>query len=79
MASIGANRTMARRIAGRLTGQKRSALTLQQVEEIRNSPLTVTQLARELKVSKQTVSKARTGRMVCFEPIGGFGSGLGAR
>ncbi len=68
-----------RQIASRRTGRSRALLTPALIFEIQNSTETGREISRRTGLSAQTVSKARNGKSVCFEPIGGFASGLGAR
>lgn len=70
---------VAHQMNGRKAGRARTVLTAEMIDEIQSSPETGRQLAARLGISPQTVSKARRGGIVCFQPIGGFGSGLGAR
>jgi len=65
-----------RSVAGRQAGRKCSVLTPETYQEIIGSNETGLALAARLGVSKQTVSKARNGLIVCFEPAGGLFSGL---
>jgi len=60
----------------RRLGQQRSALSHEAYVEVIASDETGAALARRLKVSESTVSKARRGRLVCFQPLGGLFSGL---
>lgn len=68
-------------IAAREVGRRRSVLTAEMVAEIQASDETGLALAARLNVSHQTISKARRGELVCFQPVGGLFSGLmqGAR
>ena len=67
------------RVAARKTGRARSVVTPEIIAEIQASPETGLQLAARLGISMQTVSKARRGQIVAFQPVGGFFGGLGAR
>lgn len=61
----------ARSVASRRTGITRSVLTPESYQQALTSDLTGRELARRLGVSEQTISKARTGKLVCFVPMGG--------
>ena len=64
-------------IAGRATGRASSKLDAQKLEIMRNSPeKTGRALARELKVSRSSISRFRSGKGVAFEPVGGMFTGL---
>jgi hypothetical protein len=65
-----------RQLASRAGGKRRSALTEGSLQVIRNSDAPGRQLARELGVSEQIVSKARNGHLRCFQPIGSPFAGL---
>lgn len=79
MAKIGKHKTMRHRVASRLSAQKRAVLTAEQIQIVQRDPRTGRELARELEVSEQTISKARTGRIVCHQPVASPFAGLGAR
>lgn len=68
-----------RQIASRRTGRARSVLTADLIAEIQQSTESGREIVRRTGLSDQTVSKARNGKVVSFQPIGGFASGLGAR
>lgn len=68
--------SMSRQSAARKTGRARSVLTHETLQEILASNETGRALAARLNVSEQTVSKARHGRLVCFDAVGGLFSGL---
>ncbi|MFP5467912.1 MAG: hypothetical protein ACLGG8_10365 [Gammaproteobacteria bacterium] len=70
---------MARTVAARRTGVKRSVMTAETLHEVLTSKETGRALARRLGISEQTVSKARTGRLIAFSPIASPFAGLGAR
>ncbi|SDX13662.1 hypothetical protein SAMN05518669_103374 [Variovorax sp. YR634] len=63
-------------IRNRRTGRARSELTPETYTEVLLSNEKGAEIARRLAISESTVSKARTGALVCFQPIGGFLSGL---
>lgn len=65
-----------RQIAGRKTGRKATTLTPETYMEAITSNEMAKTLAARLGVLPQTISKARNGRLVCFEPAGGMFSGL---
>lgn len=65
-----------RRIAGRKTGLKATTLTPETYLEAITSNEMAKTLAERLGVLPQTISKARNGRLVCFESAGGLFSGL---
>jgi hypothetical protein len=66
-------------IRNRRTGRARSDLTPETYAEVLASNEKGVEIARRLAISESTVSKARTGAIVCFQPIGGFLSGLCGR
>ncbi len=67
-------------VAARTHGRARSVLTPELIAEIQASPESGVAIARRLRISHQTVSKARRGKVVCFQPVGGmFSQLLGAR
>lgn len=66
----------ARMASARRGGQKRTLLTPEQIAEAKTSKRPGRELAREWGVSEQTVSKARKGQTVCYEPVGGVFTGL---
>lgn len=74
--SIARKGKLARITASRLTGQKRSLLTPERIEEAKASPKTGRELAREWGVSEQVISRARNGQVKCFQPVGGLFTGL---
>lgn len=63
-------------VRNRRTGQARSDLTPETYAEVLTSKEKGVEIARRLDVSESTVSKARRGTIVCFQPIGGMFSGL---
>ncbi len=65
-----------RQAASRSVGRRRSVLTEESYMEVLTSNESGRALARRLQVSEQTVSKARNGELVCFQPVGGLFSGL---
>lgn len=70
---------ISQQLNGRKGGRARTVLTAEMIDEIQQSRETGRALARRMHISEQTVSKARRGQIVCFQPIGGFGAGLGSR
>ncbi len=70
---------MARIIANRRTGQKRSKLSHEKVHLILASDKSGRQLAEELGSSRSSISRVRAGHPVAFTPIAGIFAGLGAR
>lgn len=68
--------SMSRQSAARKTGRARSVLTHETLQEILASNESGRALAARLNISEQTVSKARHGRLVCFDAVGGLFSGL---
>jgi hypothetical protein len=70
---------MARIIAARRNGVKRSVMTHETLYEVQNSKETGRALADRLGVSEQAVSRARVGRLIAFTPIASPFAGLGAR
>lgn len=67
------------RVAARKTGRARASLTAEQVADIQASNESGVVWAQRLNVAHQTISKAKNGGMVCFQPVGGFGQLGGAR
>lgn len=63
-------------VANRASGRQRSKLTPELIALIHASDKTGLQLARELQVAPQTISKARQGKALAFEPVGGLFTGL---
>jgi hypothetical protein len=64
------------KVRNRRTGRTRSALTPETYAEVLMSSEKGVEIAKRLAISESTVSKARTGAIVCFQPIGGMFSGL---
>jgi hypothetical protein len=64
------------RVRNRRTGRSRSELTPETYAEVLASSEKGVVIAKRLGISDSTVSKARTGAIVCFQPIGGMFSGL---
>ena len=62
--------------ANRAIGRKRSMVTPEQIAIIQSSSKTGIQLAQELGLTRQIVSKHRSGRVTAFDPVGGMFSGL---
>lgn len=60
----------------RKMSQARSVLTAETYAEIMVSDERPVDLARRLGISAKTVSKAKTGALVCFQPLGGMLSQL---
>lgn len=60
----------------RKQGRRRSVLTPETYAEILTSTESGAALARRLNISNDTVSKARRGKIKCFQAIGGLFSGL---
>lgn len=80
MAKIGKHKTMLHRVASRRSAMERMALRPDQITMVQSDPRTGRELARALGVSEQTISRARTGRIVCHLPVASPFSGLmGAR
>lgn len=79
MARIGKHKTMVHRVASRRAAQARMVLSPDQIGMVQSDPRTGRELARALGVSEQTISRARTGRIVCHLPLASPFSGLGAR
>lgn len=79
MAKTGKHKTMVHRVASRRSAQSRMVLSPDQITMVQSDPRTGRELARALGVSEQTISRARTGRIVCHLPIGSPFAGLGAR
>lgn len=63
-------------IANRLSGRKRSSLTPELIATISTSDKTGVELEAETGVSRQTISKVRTGRPNAYTPLGGLFTGL---
>lgn len=63
-------------VRNRRSGQGRSDLTPETYAEVMTSKAKGVELAQRLGVSESTVSKARTGAIVCFQPLGGMFSQL---
>lgn len=70
---------MRRIVVTRTASQKRSNLNPELIEIIRTSPKRGREVARELGLREQTVSKVRSGRPLAFDPILSPFAGLGAR
>lgn len=70
---------IARKIASRKTGAARSVFTPETLQYALTSPETGIEVARKLGISRQAVSKARTGAIVCFTPLSSPFAGLGDR
>jgi hypothetical protein len=62
--------------ANRAIGRKRSRLTAELIETIRTSRKSGQALSLETGLARQTISKARTGQALAFEPVGGLFTGL---
>lgn len=67
---------VARVAANRATGRTRSSLTPELIALIYSSTKKGTELAAETGLSRSTVSRVRTGKALCFEPVGGLFTGL---
>ena len=67
---------VARIAANRAIGRKRSMVTPAQIAIIQSSSKTGIQLAQELGLTRQIVSKHRSGRVTAFDPVGGMFSTL---
>lgn len=65
-----------RKVKARQSSQARSVLTPELIAQIQASSETGEQLAARLGVARSTISRARCGQVVCFEPVGGLFSGL---
>lgn len=63
-------------MANRAIGRLRSGMTPDLVNEINRSPESGQALARRLSISPQVVSKVRTGKLLCLQPVGGLFTGL---
>ena len=63
-------------LANRLGGRKRAKLTPEVIAHILASDKTGVELAAELSLSRETVSKARNGRTVAYQAAGPMFAGL---
>ena len=77
LAATGQFKNNARRIAAnRAAAQKKTSLTPEIISMIITSDKSGTALARELGFAQQVVSAVRTGKITCFQPVGGVFSQL---
>jgi hypothetical protein len=67
---------VARIVANRAIGRKRSQLTPELIEVIRSSDATGEALAAELKLHRNIVSKVRNRKALSFDAVGGVFTGL---
>lgn len=79
MAKIGKHKTLRHRVASRIGAQRRVLLSAEQILLVQTDARTGRELARELNVSEQTISRARNGQIVCHQPVASPFAGLGAR
>jgi hypothetical protein len=68
MSKSGVHKTIRRTISARTVGRKRSILTEALYAEIIASPESGLALSRRLGISRQTISRARRGKMSAFQP-----------
>lgn len=62
--------------ANRAAGRKRSSLTPELIQIIRESSETGVELQKRLGISRTTVSRVRTRKTLAFDPVGGVFTGL---
>lgn len=70
MSKSGVHKTIRRTISARTIGRKRSILTDAIYAEIIASPESGLALSRRLGISRQTISRARRGKMSAFQSVG---------
>lgn len=74
--SIKSRSTVGRQLNSRKIGRSRSVLTPELIAEIQASSETGRAMARRMGVSEQTVSKAKLGKLACFQPLSSPFAGL---
>jgi hypothetical protein len=75
-AEIGLHKTMRHVIGARKVGRAASVLTDETYAEILSSSEPGLHIAKRLGICRQVVSRARTGKLVSFKPVGGAFAGL---